>query len=61
MPTETTAPEVIWGAEAIAEIINRTPRQTFALLDAGLLPAKKVGGRWMATRENLIAFLSEAA
>lgn len=61
MSTENTVPEVIWGAEAIAQIINRTPRQTFALLDAGLLPAKKIGGRWMATRENLIAFLSEAA
>jgi hypothetical protein len=61
MASEDVAPQVIWGAEAIAKIINRTPRQTFALLDAGLLPAKKIGGRWMATRENLIAFLSEAA
>lgn len=59
MSSENDVPQVLWGAEEIGKVVNRTRRQTFALLEAGLLPARKVGGRWMATRANLIAFLSE--
>ncbi|KFB10487.1 hypothetical protein [Nitratireductor basaltis] len=48
--------ELIWGCEGIAKIIGRTPRVTFSLLEKGELPAKKVGGRWVAERSQLIAF-----
>ncbi|MER9615571.1 DNA-binding protein [Mesorhizobium sp. M0207] len=53
--------DLVWGAEAIAEVIGRTPRQAFHLLDAGKLPAKKVGGRWVADRNKLIRFFLEDA
>jgi len=53
--------DLIWGAEDIAELIGRTPRVTFHLLTTGALPAKKVGGRWVAERNKLIAFFMEAA
>ncbi|WP_312222591.1 DNA-binding protein [Rhizobium rhizoryzae] len=53
--------ELIWGAEEIARAIGRTPRVTFNLLSTGKLPAKKVGGRWVAERSKLIAFFMEAA
>ncbi|WEX77986.1 DNA-binding protein [Sinorhizobium numidicum] len=47
---------LVWGADRIATEINRTRRQTFALLEAGHIPARKVGGRWVADREELRAF-----
>lgn len=53
--------ELVWGGEAIAKLIGRTPRITFHLLEKGELPAKKVGGRWVAERSKLIAFFMEAA
>ena len=43
----------LWGWQAIAKEINRTRRQTFYMLENGLLPAKKIGGKWMTTRRAL--------
>lgn len=53
--------DLIWGAEAIAKLIGRTPRVTFHLLTAGAIPAKKVGDRWVVERSKLIAFFMEDA
>lgn len=44
----------LWGAQAIGQEIQRTPRQTRHLLDKGLVPgAFKLGGRWVARRGAL--------
>ncbi|WP_042778947.1 DNA-binding protein [Sinorhizobium fredii] len=48
--------DLIWGAAEIAKLIGRSPRATFHMLDNGELPAKKVGGRWVAERGNLLRF-----
>ena len=62
MGNKSDALELIWGAEEIAKLIGRTTRATFHMLDSGELPAKKVGGRWVAERGKLIAFfLGDAA
>lgn len=53
--------DLVWGAANIAELIQRTPRVTFHLLETGQLPAKKVGGRWVAERNKLLAFFLETA
>jgi len=46
--------DILWGAEEIARVINRTPRQTHHLLHRGAITAaKKVGGRWCADRNGL--------
>jgi hypothetical protein len=46
--------DVLWGAKAIAQVINRTRRQTHHLLHQGAIDAaKKVGGRWCADRGGL--------
>src|SRR5262249_24988333 len=50
-------PDLIWGAGAIAKVIGRTERSTFHLLANELLPAKRVGGRWCASRRKLLAAL----
>lgn len=49
----------IWGAEDIGKVINRSTRQTFALLEAGELPAKKIGGRWVSTKQKLRRLFEE--
>lgn len=53
--------DLIWGVDAIAEVIGRTPRQTFHMCSSGFLPAKKVGQRWVAKREALVRFFEETA
>lgn len=53
--------DLVWEVEAISRLIGRTPRQTFHMLKSGQLPAKKVGGRWVAERNKLIAFFLETA
>jgi hypothetical protein len=45
--------DLVWGAEEIARVLNRTPRQVFHMLKQGELPARKIAGRWVATRKNL--------
>lgn len=54
--TDENPLELIWEVAEIAKLIGRTERQTFHLLSSGQLPAKKVGGRWVAQRGKLIAF-----
>jgi len=53
--------DLVWGAEEIAKLIGRSPRSVFHMLDTGELPAKKVGGRWVAERNKLLAFFLETA
>jgi len=46
--------DILWGAEEIAQAINRTRRQAHHLLIRGAITAaKKVGGRWCADRNEL--------
>lgn len=49
--------DILWGVEDIAKAIGRTRRAAYHVLDAGELPARKVGGRWCASRQRLIAHL----
>ncbi|HSI42131.1 MAG TPA: DNA-binding protein [Xanthobacteraceae bacterium] len=54
--------DIVWEVGNIARVIGRTERQTFHLLSAGHLPAKKIGGRWAASRRKLLAaVLGDAA
>lgn len=59
---KSSAPmELVWGATEIAKLIGRSPRSTFHMLENGELPAKKVGGRWVAERGALVRFFMEPA
>lgn len=65
VPTETLVPtteEIVWEVKNIARVIGRNDRQTFHLLATGKLPAKQIGGRWVASRRKLLeAVLGDAA
>jgi hypothetical protein len=48
----------LWGVEAIGEFIGRKPRQTYYLLQQGLIPGQKVGTTWTALPSRLRARFS---
>ena len=52
--------DVLWGAEAIGKEIGRTPKQTYRLLESGLIPAKKIADRWVSNKRALRLALSVA-
>ena len=61
MASEGNGLDLIWGGEEIAKLIGRSPRATFGMLEKGELPAKKVGSRWVAERNRLVAFFTGEA
>jgi hypothetical protein len=50
---------VLWGAKQIGEAINLTEAQAKYLLENGMLPGKKFGGRWISTRRRVRAKITE--
>jgi hypothetical protein len=43
----------IWGVRGISAAINRTQRQTYYLLENGLVPGRKIGRIWVSTSRRL--------
>lgn len=56
--TNMTEPTTVWGIAEIAKCIGRTTRATYHLADQGVLPIKKVGGRYVGDCAKLRAFLA---
>jgi hypothetical protein len=54
-----TVDDLLWGAAAIGEAIGKSTRMAFYLLEHGLIPGRKVGKQWVASRERLLAALTE--
>ena len=53
--------KMVWGAEAIGAVINRDLRQTYYLLEKGLIrSAKRIGKRWVADEDDLRREFSNA-
>jgi hypothetical protein len=53
--------DLIWGCAAIAATLGVTQRACFHMLEAGVIPARKVGGRWVASRRKLEEHFEETA
>jgi hypothetical protein len=58
---EQGTPDLAWGVGEIAAVVQRDERATYHLLAKGELPARKVGGRWVASKARLLAFLTGQA
>lgn len=54
------ANDLVWGAKAIASALGVDTRTGFYLLEKGLVPAKKVGRAWVASRRQLREHLTPA-
>ena len=52
---ENDLDKLIWGAEALGKVINRSPRKTHYLLARGLIDADQIGRLWVSTRRRLLA------
>jgi len=50
-----SADDLLWGVAAIGAAIGRTDRQIYHMVAPGLLPAKKIGATWVASRRKLLA------
>jgi hypothetical protein len=57
MTEKSIGEDLIWGCRAIAAELNQSERQTFHLLERGLLPAGKVGEKWVGSRKALRAHM----
>ena len=53
------AEDVLSGAKAIAEFIGENERRTIYLLERGMLPAGKLGQRWVASKRTLDRHFAE--
>lgn len=53
MAEESDTLDLLWGAEEIGAFLGRTPRQAWEALNKGELPARKINGRWAASRKAL--------
>jgi hypothetical protein len=55
--------DIAWGAEAIGAVLGANKRRAHYLLTTGALRpagAKQVGGRWVASKSRLKAFIEGA-
>lgn len=52
------AVDVIWGIEDISQAIGQSFAATAYMLKKGHIPARKVGERWVASRQKLIDFFA---
>ncbi|MCG7508530.1 helix-turn-helix domain-containing protein [Mesorhizobium retamae] len=54
--------DLVWGVQAIADIIGRSYQQTYHMIASGKLPVvKQIGERYVVSRAKLIAFFMEDA
>lgn len=54
--------DLVWGVQAIADIIGRNYQQTHYMIASGKLPVvKQIGERYVVSRAKLIAFFMEDA
>ena len=56
-PKKPQALQALWGAKDIGAVINKSRRETYYLLEAGRLPAQRIGRQWVSTRGQLKAWL----
>jgi hypothetical protein len=47
--------DIIWGASKIGEAVGLSRRSAYYALESGLLPGTKIGSKWVASRERLLA------
>jgi hypothetical protein len=50
--------DLCWGCAAIAEVLGVSERRAYWLLESELVPARKIGRLWCASRSRLIAYCS---
>ena len=57
---ETLADDLLRGCDAIAAFVGIDPRSAFHYLQAGQIPATKLGRLWLGSRSRLRRHFSES-
>ena len=52
-PAKIQPTDVVWGAASIAREIGLDRQSTYHLLSRRLIPAQRIGRRWVASRARL--------
>ena len=52
---DTDLDRPIWGAQAFAQVLNTDTASVNRMLQKRLLPARKVGRKWVSTPRQLLA------
>jgi len=53
LPPPTIGDDLLWGINAIAAEIGRSPSQTNHMVENGRIPCGKMGGQWVANRRHI--------
>jgi predicted DNA-binding transcriptional regulator AlpA len=54
--------DLVWGVQAIADILGRSYQATYHMITTGKLPmVKQIGERYVVSRSKLVAFFLEDA
>ncbi|SDP77279.1 hypothetical protein SAMN05428967_3363 [Phyllobacterium sp. YR620] len=53
------ANDLKWGAADIGKCIGVSARRAYFLLESGAIPAKKIGGKWVASETVLLNSIIE--
>ena len=62
MPEDKKDLDLVWGVQAIADIIGRSYQATYHMIATGKLPmVKQIGERYVVSRAKLVAFFLEDA
>lgn len=59
--TDFDSLDLIWGCAAIGRVIGKTAKATYYMCEAGELPVKQIGSRWVASRRKLQEHFEGAA
>jgi hypothetical protein len=59
--SDSIGADLIWGAAAIGAEIGAGKRKAFYMLERHLIPGRKIGGLWVASRRELRTALCGAA
>jgi hypothetical protein len=54
MQSNDASHDLVWTGSEIAKVLSLTERQCWYLLERGILPARKIGGKWVASRRALL-------
>jgi hypothetical protein len=52
-PAKPLASDLLWGTEGIAAEVGLPERVAYHLLRTGVLPGRKIGGKWCSSRSAL--------
>jgi hypothetical protein len=58
--SDNLAADLLWGGKEISDFLGVPPRKAYWMLEQKLIPARKIGDKWVASRRALREHLAPA-